>query len=419
MDEICITGGKPLQGKISIQGSKNAALPMMAAALLHRGISILEDCPAIADVFCMEEILRTLGAVTWWDGNCLYLDCTLIIGTEISSACTGKMRSSVMLLAPILARNKKASIGYPGGCVIGKRPIDQHLYVLRKLGASIEERDCEIQALCREFHGGEICFDKRSVGATEQGILAAVTARGDTILRGCAAEPEIKWLCSFLRSMGAQIKGEGTDCICIRGIPELGPGYMRIPPDRIVTGTYICAAAATRGRIEILNPPVGEMDAFLEVYGKMGGQYNWNSGKLIADGSRIGIPLPLLETEVYPGFPTDLQSPLMAVLATIKGESVIRENIFENRFRLVEDLVRMGASIEVEGREARIHGGCPLKGCRVKARELRGGAALIVAALAAEGETQVCGCSFIHRGYEHICEDLFRLGGQIKEYTGI
>ena len=134
---------------------------MMAAALLHRGISILEDCPAIADVFCMEEILRTLGAVTWWDGNCLYLDCTLTIGTEISSVCTGKMRSSVMLLAPILARNKKASIGYPGGCVIGKRPIDQHLYVLRKLGASIEERDCEIQALCREFHGGEICFDKR------------------------------------------------------------------------------------------------------------------------------------------------------------------------------------------------------------------------------------------------------------------
>lgn len=419
LDEICIIGGKPLQGKISVQGSKNAALPMMAAALLHRGISVLEDCPAIADVFCMEEILHKLGAATWWDKNCLYLDCTLAEGTEISGVCTGRMRSSVMLLAPLLARNKKASMGYPGGCVIGKRPVDQHLYVLRMLGASIEETDYEMQALCSGFHGGEVHFVKKSVGATEQGILAAVTAKGDTVLHGCAAEPEIKWLCSFLRSMGARIKGEGTDCICITGTSELGPGYMRIPPDRIVAGTYLCAAAATRGKIEILNAPAGEMDAFLEVYGKMGGQYNWNSGKLIADGSRVSLPLPFLETEVYPGFPTDLQSPLMAVLTTIEGESVIRENIFENRFRLVEDLVRMGASIEVKGREARIHGGNPLRGCRVKARELRGGAALIVAALAAEGETQVCGCSFIHRGYEHICEDLFRLGGQIKECTGI
>lgn len=391
---------------------------MMAAALLHRGISVLDGCPAIADVFCMEEILKSLGARTWRKEGRLYLDCQNAEGTEINGGYTGRMRSSVILLAPLLARNGRVSMGYPGGCVIGKRPVDQHLFALKKLGAFIEETEDGILADARGLLGGEIVFSKRSVGATEQGILAAVTARGDTVLINAAREPEIVWLCRYLNGMGARIQGEGTDCIRIRGVKELGPGNMKVPPDRIVAGTYLCAAAATRGRITIENPPKGELDAFLEVYGKIGGQYNWNSGKLIADGRNVRFPLPFLETEIYPGFPTDLQSPIMAVLATVPGESCIRENIFEDRFRLVEELRRMGASVSVSGREARIHGGFPLKGCLVEARELRGGAALVAAALAAEGKSIVRGCSFIRRGYEHICEDLAKLGGQIEEDTG-
>lgn len=418
MDEIRITGGKPLQGTITIQGSKNAALPMMAAALLHRGISVLEDCPAISDVFCMEEILKSLGAVTWWEEHCLYLDCTEAEGTEISEESTGRMRSSVILLGVLLARNGKVSMGYPGGCVIGKRPVDQHLLVLRNLGAFVEEEKNCLHAFCRQFTGRKITFSKQSVGATEQGILASVTAEGETVLYNCAREPEIVWLCRFLQIMGANIQGEGSSCIRIQGVRELGPGKIKVPPDRIVAGTYICAAAATRGCIAINNPPEEELDAFLKAYGKIGGQYAWKSGKLIADGSGVGIPVPFLETEVYPGFPTDLQSPFMAVLTTVPGESHIRENIFEDRFRLVEELNRMGAAISVHGREALIQGGFPLKGCRVRASELRGGAALIIAALAAEGQTAVEGCSFIRRGYEHICENLAVLGGRIEEDIG-
>lgn len=418
LDAIRITGGKPLQGKVTIQGSKNAALPMMAAALLHKGVSVLEDCPVIADVVCMEEILKSLGAVTWWEGKRLCLDCTCIGGTRIQEHQAGRMRSSVILLAPLLARNGCAVMGYPGGCVIGKRPVDQHVFVLRQLGAEIRERKEEIQGFCKRLKGREILFRKRSVGATEQGILGAVTAQGETLLRGCAREPEISWLCRYLRTMGARIWGDGTDCIRIQGVSELGPGRMKVPPDRIVAGTYLCAAAATRGNIVIENMPEGELDAFLRVYSKIGGQYDWNSGTLIADGRKVRFPIPFLETAVYPGFPTDLQSPLMAVLATIEGESRIRENIFEDRFRLAGELVRMGASVSITGKDARICGGRPLKGCHAEARELRGGAALVIAALAAEGETILRGYSFICRGYEHICEDLAGLGGQIEEDTG-
>lgn len=379
---------------------------MMAASLLHRGVSVLKGCPQIADVFCMEEILQRLGAVTWWEGYDLYMDCTDADKTEIPAVYTGKMRSSVVLLGAMLSRSGRGYLGYPGGCVIGKRPIDLHLMVLRSLGAEIEEKTLGIAASCKGFQGTSIVFPKRSVGATQQGILAAVLARGETELLNCACEPEVKWLCVYLKSMGAVIQGEGTSRILITGMESLGAGNMRVPPDRIVAGTYICAAAITRGRVVLENPPEGELDAFLEVYRKMGGQYKGKSGKLIVDGTEIKNPVAFLETEVYPGFPTDLQSPLMAVLATIPGKSCIREQIFEDRYKVAEELVRMGAHIRTEGRDALIEGGYPLQGCKVYARELRGGAALILAALAAEGTTWVEGYSFIRRGYEHICQDL-------------
>lgn len=415
MDEIRISGGKPLYGTVSVQGSKNAALPMMAASLLYKGVSVLKGCPKIADVFCMEEILKGLGAVTWWEDHDLYMDCTYADGTEIPCAFTGKMRSSVILLAALLGRNGRGQMGYPGGCVIGQRPIDLHLHALRSLGAVIEESPFFVSAKCDRLSGNEISFAKKSVGATEQAILGAVLAKGETCVKNCAREPEITWLCRYLRGMGAVIQGDGKDCIYIKGVETLCGGEMQVPPDRIVAGTYLCACAATRGKMVLENPPEGEMDAFLEVYRKIGGQYKVKSGKLIADGTGVSHAVSFLETKVYPGFPTDLQSPLMAVLATLSGESHIRESIFEDRFKVAAELNRMGAGITVDGQDAWVRGGGLLRGCTVYAQELRGGAALVIAALAAQGETIVRGYSYICRGYEHICEDLSAVGGVINK----
>ena len=418
MDEIHVIGGKCLHGNITVQGSKNTVLPLMAGALLYRGINVLKACPRITDVFYMEEILRALGAETWWEDHDLYLDCTHADGSHVPEIYSGRMRSSIILLGPILARNQQAEIGYPGGCVIGKRPVDLHLYVLRRFGAEIKEEEKKITVSCKKLCGTEIVFSKRSVGATEQAILCATLSKGTTTLRNCAREPEIVWLCRFLNAMGAKIEGAGEDCICIEGTEKLCGTKMQIPADRIVTGTYLCAAAATRGHIVIENAPEGELDTFLQVYRKMGGQYEWNSGKLIADGRQVRFSVPMTETSVYPGFPTDLQSPLMAVLASVRGVSCIRESVFEDRFKIAEELSRMGAKIRVQGQKAWIRGAPFLRGRYLKAEELRGGAALVIAALAAEGESIVEGYSFIRRGYEDIVQDISALGGKIKKDTG-
>ena len=412
IDEIVVTGGRPLHGTVRIQGSKNTALPVMAAALLSSGTSVLRECPKITDVFLMEKILRELGAETWWEDHDLYLDCSHADGTVIPEYFSGKMRSSVILLGAMLGRNGKARTGYPGGCVIGKRPVDLHIQVLQKLGARIVENGNEIQATCGKLKGAEVIFPKSSVGAIEQGILAAVLAEGKTVFTGCAREPEITWLCQYLTGMGAKIEILENGSICIEGVKKLHPGSGTIPPDRIVAGTYLMAAAATRGEIILENPPIDEMHAILEVYRKMGGQYEWKSGKLIANGAGIQFSVPFLETEAYPGFPTDLQSPLLAVLTTVPGISRIRENIFENRFKICSELTKMGAHIEVRGSEVKICGS-RLKGCRLRAEELRGGAALVIAALAADGESVIEGVPFIRRGYEDICRDLRYLQAEI------
>lgn len=387
---------------------------MMAAALLHDGISVLHGCPKIADVLCMIQILGSLGAVAWWEGHSLYLDCRNITGVEVQESYAREMRSSVILLGALLGRKREARIGYPGGCVIGKRPINLHLDILKRMGAVIREEGDQIHASCTGMAGCHIYLPMSSVGATEQGILAAVLAEGTTYLHHCAMEPEIFWMQEFLRGMGADIAGAGTDTICVCGVKRLRDSHFWIPPDRIVAGTYLCAGAITRGRLVLENCPIGELKAFLQVYGKMGGQFQYNSGTLLADSRSLFSPIPYLETAVYPGFPTDLQSPLLAVLAMAKGESLLRENIFEDRYKAVEQLNRMGADITVQGRDAYVMGVSGLHGCEVLAEELRGGAALVLAGLAAEGETIVKGCQFIQRGYESICEDFTALGGRIS-----
>mgnify|MGYP000105120091 FL=1 len=272
LDEIHVIGGNCLKGSITVQGSKNTVLPIMAASLLQREICVLRGCPRILDVCYMEEILHILGVVTWWKGHDLYLDCSKVCGMEIASEYTGRMRCSVILLGALLGRNQRGVIGYPGGCVIGKRPIDLHLYALKSLGAIISEKNGKIQADCKKLKGQEINFPDRSVGATEQALLAAVLAEGETVLRNCAREPEITWLCRFLQKMGARIWHEKEGCIRVQGVTSLHGTEMLIPADRIVTGTYLCAAAASRGSVTVENAPEGEMEAFLEVYRKMGGR---------------------------------------------------------------------------------------------------------------------------------------------------
>lgn len=385
---------------------------MMAAALLVEGKCVLKNCPGIADVRIMEEILRKLDVKTRWLGDTLLLDTANAEGTDIDRCEGHKMRSSVVLLGSLLGRYGKASIPHPGGCVIGERPIDLHLYALERLGAVFQEKDGILYADTEGLKGAVIHFPKVSVGATQNAVLAAVRASGTTVLTGCAREPEVIWLCRFLNSCGALIRGIGTGKLTITGMEHLHGTQFTVPSDRIVAGTYVCACAAVRGEIVLEDAPVEEMKALLGVYEKIGGQYQVNGGKLSLCGKWVNTPLARQGTEVYPGFPTDLQSPLMAVLATIPGESCLVENIFEDRFKTASQLRLMGADIRVIGKEAYIRGR-ELCGASVEAYELRGGAALVVAGLAASGETIVKNRQYIERGYEDICRDLTELGAVI------
>ena len=297
------------------------------------------------------------------------------------------MRSSVVLLGSLLGRCQSAAVPYPGGCVIGKRPIDLHLDALKRLGAVFREENGMLIAETCGLQGAVISFPKSSVGATQNAILGAVCASGESLLLGCSKEPEVTWLCRFLKAAGAHILGEGTDTLRIRGVRELHDVEFQIPADRIAAGTYVCASAITRRSVLFWVLPLGKQ-ALLWAYGKIGGQYRYNSGKLTLHSLNATKFVRLLETQIYPGFPTDLQSVFMAVLATAEGDSCIVENIFEDRFKMVSQLQKMGALIEVCQSKAKIRGNS-LTGARVEAQELRGGAALVLAGLRPGGD--LCG----------------------------
>lgn len=414
MDSIIIHGGKRLDGTVRIQGSKNAVLPMMSASVLHDGVTVLEGCPRISDVCFMTEILKCLGAQIRWEGHTLFIDGSGINASVIPAIYGVQMRSSVTLMGSLLGRMHRFEMPFPGGCVIGKRPVDLHIQVLRSLGAKVEEKDGILWASCESPEGFCHVFKKKSVGATENAILAAVRAKGKTRLSGCSVEPEIIWLCRFLEAMGVTIRGVGTEHLMITGTVRLKDTAFEVPADRIVAGTYLMAGAATRGQIILEHAPVDEMTSILDAYKKMGGQYEVSSGKLVADSRGVQKPLPYIETDVYPGLPTDLQSPLLAVLAGIPGSSHVRETVFEDRYKIVPQLNRMGASVTVSGRDAYVEGQPGLHGEKVSARELRGGAALVIAALSAQGESQVLNRHYIERGYEDICKDIRSLGGEIR-----
>ena len=418
MGKIVINGGKRLFGSVCIHGAKNAVLPVMAASLMNEGVTVIRGCPDIADVRAMCGILNHLHCKTDFKKGCLVIDTSMAEYEEIKAEDTKQLRASSVLMGPVLTRFGKVRLAYPGGCSIGSRPLDIHLHALKCLGASWSVSEDFIEMETTGLHPSEITLRFPSVGATENALMAAAAQCGTTVLYNAAKEPEIESLCAYLEKCGAVITGAGTECIRVRGKGVLQSAEFFAKPDRIVAGTYLMAAAATRGEIILENPPLEEMDGILDVYRKMGGQCRRVGGKLIVNGKNTGFPLELLETEVYPGFPTDLQSPAMAVLATIPGVSRIREKIFEDRYKTASWLCKMGAQIQIRDGVAVIYGGQPLNGCTVEAEELRGGAALVIAALAAQGITRIRGCCFIERGYEHICEDLTALGGLLIKDRG-
>ena len=415
MEYFEITGGTPLHGSITLQGSKNAALPLMAASILHPGRTTLHHVPAIRDVDVMIEILENIGCTVQKDNGTLIIDAAKAEHFEVAASLGERMRSTIILLGSMLGRAGRAKMPFPGGCIIGMRPIDIHITSLGKMGAVFEEKDGMLCAETDGLCGTRIHLRFPSVGATENVILAAVYARGRTRIENCAKEPEIAELCRFLREKGAKIEGEGTSCILVEGVSQLRDSTYTLMPDRIVAGTYLFAAAATRGEICLEGMRPSDMESVLDVLGRMGAVYENREDGFYLDGRKAINPLPVVCTETYPGFPTDLQSQLLATLCVARGRSVIRECIFEERFRIAPWLNRMGADVTTDGREAVIEGKAHLSGQMVKAQELRGGAALVIAALMAQGITRVYGSAFIERGYEDLAGDLRKLGAVISK----
>ncbi len=415
MSGIEIEGLRPLDGELKVQGSKNAALPMMAAAVLHRGTTVLKNVPRIRDVFCMIDILTAMGCECSLEGHRLAIDAKTVSRVAVPREYVSSMRSSIVLLGAFLGRAGEAVTCYPGGCSIGSRPIDLHLRGLERLGVRIREReDGRIAASAARLTGARVHFPYPSVGATENVILAAVRACGTTVIAGAAREPEIVSLCRMLNGMGARISGIGEDTIVVEGVGELHDSEYTAPGDRIVTGTYLSCVMAAGGRAYLRGTEPEPLRGVLRVLRRMGAGI-----ETAPAGIRIrmkGRPRPVrIRTAPYPGFPTDLQSPMLSLLAVSDGCGQVCETVFEGRFATADQLRRLGARIDIDGNRAKVEGVYPLRGARVEAPDLRGGAALAVAGLAAEGRTEIGGCGHILRGYEDICGDLKALGARIRQ----
>ena len=409
-NELYINGPQRMHGELLIQGSKNAALPILAAAVLGTGIFILHHCPRISDVEHMLEMLEDAGCRVKWEGHMLIVDTRYLDNYQVNGNGAGKMRSTVTLLGSILGRMHRVAIPYPGGCTIGKRPIDLHLKGLEQLGAVFEHQEHALVGSAQRLHGAEVYLDFPSVGATENILLASVLADGMTTIHGAAMEPEIVELASFLRKMGAKVRGDGTPVILIEGVKTLHAAEYIIPSDRIVAGTYLFGAMMTKGEARLLHVPMAHLGNIPKLLQQMGALVETEEDCIYVNMKRQCSSLPYVVTAPFPGFPTDLQSALVAALSTASGMSFIEEKIFEARFQIVPELQKMGASIASEESFALIDGNARLRGARVEAKELRGGAALIMAALAAEGETCIYGMEYVRRGYEDINGDLKNLG---------
>ncbi|WP_418462539.1 UDP-N-acetylglucosamine 1-carboxyvinyltransferase [Frisingicoccus sp.] len=414
MSSYLISGGRSLSGQLHVHGSKNAALPIIAASLLHHGVTVIRGCPDILDVRYMIEILRSIGCGVLYEGDVLQIDASEICLENISRECVGKMRSSILLLGAALGRCRRMILDYPGGCTIGARPVDIHLKALEQMGVHIEEKDGAIHCETGGLSGVRIVLPYPSVGATENLMMAGAMAEGITWIQNAAKEPEVSDLAGFLSAMGVSIYGAGTDRIGILGKCSLHDAEYRVMTDRIVAGTYLLAAAGTGGEIELLDVAERHIHCLLHLCEAMGCEIRMTERGIRIKSARRLFAVEDIHTQPFPGFPTDMQSQLMAVLATARGESVIYEHIFENRFRTAGELQKMGADIQIKNNRAVIRGVRKLKGCHVSAKDLRGGAALVIAGLMAEGDTIVENSIFVERGYQDICKDLTQLGAEIR-----
>jgi UDP-N-acetylglucosamine 1-carboxyvinyltransferase len=423
MDRIRIRGGVPLKGQILIGGAKNAALPLMAAALLTDDALTLVNAPRLADIDSMAHLLVQLGVevtVCHRAEREMRLSAANIRDTTAPYDLVRKMRASVLVLGPLLARTGEAQVSLPGGCAIGTRPIDLHLKGLAELGAEIELKEGYIKARVPggRLKGGKVVFPKVSVGATENLLMAAALASGETVLVNAAREPEIGDLARCLIAMGAQIDGIDTETLRVRGVDRLHGCRHRILPDRVETGTYLMAAAITGGDVELLGASLDNIGAVAKSMEESGLEIiETNRGLSVrrANGPLTGVDVM---TEPFPGFPTDLQAQMMAVMTTATGASMITETIFENRFMHVPELCRMGANINVHGASAMVRGVKQLTGAPVMATDLRASVSLVLAGLAAEGETMVNRVYHLDRGYERLEEKLAACGAQIERIAG-
>ncbi|MBQ8171895.1 MAG: UDP-N-acetylglucosamine 1-carboxyvinyltransferase [Oscillospiraceae bacterium] len=414
--KLIINGGRRIEGEITVQGAKNSVLPLLSACVLAHGECVLHNCPQLTDVDAACRILSCLGCRCVRDGGTICVDSSAVSGYEIPDDLMREMRSSIMFLGSVLGRTGRCRLSFPGGCELGARPIDLHISAMRQMGAVITEEHGYI--LCStegRLHGARIMLSFPSVGATENIMLAAATADGMTEIHNAAGEPEIRDLAEFLNKCGAEISGAGSSVIRIEGVERLHPAEHSVIPDRIAAGTYLCCAAATGGEVILSRCRTEDMTAFLNVLESMGCRaYSYGDGKLYFSGKRRLTAPPMIRTMPYPGFPTDIQAPIMAVTTVAQGTSVFVETIFDNRYRHVSELVRLGASIKAEGRVAVTEGVQSLTGAKLCAKELRGGAALVVAALAAEGTSEIVGVNYIDRGYENIEKTLRQAGADIK-----
>lgn len=418
MQKLIISGEKKICGEITVHGAKNSALPLLAASALVDGDVVLHNCPRLSDVYASTRILSHLGCRCRREGESIKISASSLLKSFIPEELMREMRSSIVFLGAVVGRNGCCSLSFPGGCELGPRPIDMHICALRQMGAEICEEygvlHCEAP---KGLHGAKISLSFPSVGATENIIMAAVLAKGETIITNAAREPEIADLAGFLNACGARVSGAGTSTVRIIGVSRLRGCEYKVMPDRIVAATYLGAAAITGGEISLIGARADDLESVIPVFEEMGCSV-YNYGDCIYMSCHKPLKsVKTIRTMPYPGFPTDAQSIILAVLSKARGTSIMVENIFECRYRQVGELVRMGCNIKTEGKVAIVEGVRKLYGANVVATDLRGGAALVLAGLAAQGETIISNVKLIDRGYEAIEKSLSLVGADIRRVT--
>lgn len=418
MDKFLIHGGKKLSGRVKISGAKNSSLALMPATLLNNGLNIIHNTPNVNDIYTMVKLLTHLGVNSQFENEKLILDTSKITSQIAPYEHVKKMRASIYVLGPLLARYGNAKVSLPGGCAWGPRPVNLHIEAMKKLGASIEIEEGYILAKTKKLKGADINFDVSSVGATGNAMMAAVLAKGESVIRNAAIEPEITQLAEYLVMMGAKIEGIGTSTLHIQGVTELKPAEITNICDRIEAGTILIAGAITRSKIEIIYKEYDHLEAVLHKLADTGAKIKKNDDIVTIDARNLHPESVNVTTAIYPGFPTDMQAQWMAYMCTAKGTSQITDTIYFDRFTHVDELNRLGADISRHENIAFVKGVKKLKGAKVMSTDLRASASLVLAGLAAEGVTEILRIYHIDRGYQKIEEKLQSLGADIKREAG-